>query len=370
MGHTTIINHQERIIMNYTLRAIVVALALWLPQANGAKRKAYSNTLVPIRNPKPILADYPQYVAPVLEETHYQSPPLVQDPQANLEVRAWRFSYNARGIVEIPNKLDGSRTAVICVHPWGVDDGQGWNTPEPAGVAFGCTPTKNAAIRKHAGEIINPFLKRMRPHVNTILYSLPRDADAARLKAYRSINYDPTASERVEGKREMYRRLDAFDYTGHHIPPTLNLSADLPVVDYFKQFPGIDASDHYNRAGFWQLPIPVIDTIDVHPNDIVLYDNQGYPALRDYLKNQGIRHILMVGYATDMCVCSTTAGYENLRRDFNVFLVGDATQATFPANKTAANATNQSISYAALNLLITQVSWIKSPRRITRNAPH
>ena len=77
----------------------------------------------------------------------------------------------------------------------------------------------------------------------------------------------------------------------------------------------------------------------------------------------------MMGYATDMCICSTTAGYENPRQDFNVFLVGDATQATLSANKTAAHATNQSLSYAALNLLITQGSWIKSPRRVARNTP-
>ncbi len=353
--------------MSYALRVVVLTLVLWIPQAEGAKRRTYPNTLTPIRNPKPILADYPQYVAPILEHRHYESPPLVQDSQATLELRAWRFSYNARGIIEIPNYLNGSKTAVVCVHPWGVDDGQGWKTPEPAGVAFGGTPTKNGDIRRHAGEVINPLLKRLRPHVNALLFSLPRDSDAARLKAYRSINHNPTASERAAGKCEMYRQLAAFDYSGNPVPAALDLSVDLPVVDYFRQFPGIDASDHYNRAGFWQLPIPVIDTIDVHPDDIVFYDNQGYPALRDHLKNKGIKHILMMGYATDMCICSTTAGYENLRKDFNVFLVGDATQATLPANKTAAHATNQSLSYAALNLLITQVSWIKSPRRVARD---
>ena len=45
-------------------------------------------------------------------------------------MRAWRFSYNARGIIEVPNRLRADRTAVIVVHPWGIDDGQGWNTPE------------------------------------------------------------------------------------------------------------------------------------------------------------------------------------------------------------------------------------------------
>jgi hypothetical protein len=72
-----------------------------------------------------------------------------------------------------------------------------------------------------------------------------------------------------------------------------------------------------------------------------------------------VRHVLLTGYATDMCFCRTTAGYENLSRDFNVFLVGDATLATFPANSTPRYATNAHISFAALNHLITQVSWIK-----------
>lgn len=56
-----------------------------------------------------------------------------------------------------------------------------------------------------------------------------------------------------------------------------------------------------------------------------------------------MRHILLTGYATDMCFCKTTAGYENLSKDFNVFLVGDATLATFPANKTARYATNAAV---------------------------
>ena len=69
--------------------------------------------------------------------------------------------------------------------------------------------------------------------------------------------------------------------------------------------------------------------------------------------------MLLTGYATDMCFCRTTAGYENLSKDFNVFLVGDATLATFPANDTPAHATNAAISFAAIDQLITQVSWVK-----------
>ena len=92
---------------------------------------------------------------------------------------------------------------------------------------------------------------------------------------------------------------------------------------------------------------------------VVYYDEDGYLPLRDFLKRLGVRHIILTGYATDMCFCKTTAGYENLSKDFNVFLVGDATLATFPANNTPAHATNAHISFASLNQLITQSSWIR-----------
>jgi nicotinamidase-related amidase len=81
--------------------------------------------------------------------------------------------------------------------------------------------------------------------------------------------------------------------------------------------------------------------------------------MRDFLKANRVRHVLLVGYATDMCYCRTTAGYENLAKDFNVFLVGDATLATFPANDSPRHATNAAVSFAALNHLVTQVSWVK-----------
>ena len=40
--------------------------------------------------------------------------------------------------------------------------------------------------------------------------------------------------------------------------------------------------------------------------------------------------------------------YENLSKDFNVFLVGDASLATFPANKSPKHAVNAAISLAAI----------------------
>jgi nicotinamidase-related amidase len=135
------------------------------------------------------------------------------------------------------------------------------------------------------------------------------------------------------------------------------------VIDYFKQFPGLDAGPRFNGKGFWDLPVPVTSDIEVDPDDILIYDLQGYEVLKTFLKENGIRHVLLAGYATDMCFCKTTAGYENLSKDFNVFLVGDASLATFPANESPAHATNAAISFASINQLVTQVSWIKLDRK-------
>jgi Isochorismatase family len=335
------------------------AVAAEKPPASSGTR-VYENRLTPVKNPKPILADYPQFVEPVHEvAARFEAPILVDDPGASLSVRAWRFSYNARGIIEVPNKLRGDRTAVIVVHPWGIDDGQGWRTPEPAGVAFQCTPAKNKIVLDHAATVINPFLKSMREKVALVAYSLPGTEDAIRKKLYRSFRGQPSAEDRVQGQRELEAKLAAFPYRGEAIPSSISVSDETPSIDYFARFPGIDSGPVYEGLGFWQLPIPVMKSIDVAPRDVVIYDAEGYLALRDFLKAEGIRHVLLTGYNTDMCVCSTTAGYKNLSRDFDVFLLGDATIATFPAQPTPRYATNQAVCYAALNLLITQVSWVQ-----------
>ena len=139
----------------------------------------------------------------------------------------------------------------------------------------------------------------------------------------------------------------------------MTLSNERTVVDYFKHFQGLDSGPRFNNAGFWQLPIPVTKDIDLDPDDIVIYDAPGYGPLKKFLQEKKIRHILLTGYATDMCFCKTTAGYQNLSKDFDVFLVGDATLATFPANSSPKFATNAAISFAALDQLVTQVSWVK-----------
>jgi hypothetical protein len=321
--------------------------------------RVYDNRLTPIKNPKPLLADFPEFVQPVIESQRFEAPTLVDDENADLDVRAWRYCYNARGIIEMPNHLSGKHTALIVVHPWGIDDSQGWRTPEPAGVSDMCTPEKNKLSARHTEQVVNPLLRRLRDHVGLVMYSLPQNEMPVHAKLYRSFRKTPTAADREEGRRELKQILANFPYRGEPIPARLTLSRKSTVKDYFQQFPGLDPSDKFEGPGFWDLPIPVIDCITVDPNDVVIYDREGYPALREFLQKHGIENVLLTGYATDMCFCKTTAGYENLSKDFNVFLVGDASLATFPANNTPKYTTNAHLSKAALTQLITQTSWIQ-----------
>ena len=363
IGSAHLIVRAEPAKLDATSPAATKSVAAPSPAADSAKSaspvRVYQNRLKPLVDPEPLLADYPEFIQPVIESRRFEAPLLVDDPGADIEVRAWRFSYNARGIIEMPNRIQSAHTAVIMVHPWGIDDGQGWRTPEPAGCADFCTVEKNHLAARHTREVIRPFINQWREKVATVMYSLPGLEDPIRKKMYRGYGHRPTEQDRREGAAELKAKLNSFDYTGEPLVRELTLSSETPVIDYFKQFPGLDAGAKYNHEGFWSLPIPVTTDVDYLPNDVVIYDALGYPPLREFLKSQGVRHVLLVGYATDMCFCRTTAGFENLSKDFNVFLVGDATLATYPANNTPRYATNAHISFASLNQLVTQVSWVK-----------
>ena len=338
---------------------LLVAFLTRVAVSQESTVRVYRNQLIRIENPKPLLADHPEFFEPIIEQAHFEAPPIAVDDDADLHVRAWRFSYNARGIIEMPNHLKAAETAVIMVHPWGIDDANGWVTPQPAGVADFCTEEKNHLAARHTREIVRPFINELRSKVGLVLYSLPGKPDSIRSKLYRSFTQKPSQEMRRAGEQELAVKLKSFNYRGEPISETLSLSKSLPVRDYFRQFPGLDASAKYNNVGFWELPIPVTVDVDYEPNDVVIYDAEGYLPLKSFLEANHVRHILLTGYATDMCFCKTTAGYENLSKDFNVFLVGDASLATFPSNTSPRFAVNAAISFAALNQLITQVSWVK-----------
>src|SRR4051812_43717219 len=129
--------------MRFVLSVAPGLLAVGVLAAEPPTR-VYENLLRPMEHPQPILADYPEFFEPIEEEARFEAPPIVADDGADLHVRAWRFSYNARGIIEMPNHLRAKDTAVVMVHPWAIDDAWGWKSPEPNGVADFCTPTKNA----------------------------------------------------------------------------------------------------------------------------------------------------------------------------------------------------------------------------------
>ncbi len=338
--------------------ALTIGVAL-VGVATPQETRTYENRLTPIKDPKPLLADYPEFVAPIEAKTRFEAPLLVDDKDADLHVRAWRFSYNARGIIEMPNRLRAAETAVIVIHPWGIDDGQGWKTPEPAGVCDFCTPTKNHLAARHTREVVSPFLKSLRGKVAFVMYSLIGPADPIRKKLYRTFDSRPTEAERKQAAKDLAAKLASLSYKGETLPAKLTLSKDTPVKDYFRQFPGLDAGPRYNGPDFWNVPVPVTKDIEMDPEDLLIFDVEGYARLRDFLKKNKVRNVLLVGYATDKCFCLTTAGYENLSKDFNVFLVGDATLATFPANDSPRRATTAAISSAAIDQLVTQVSWVR-----------
>jgi hypothetical protein len=320
--------------------------------------RTYQNRLEPMKNPQPLLADYPEFVQPIVENRRFEAPPLIVDENADMSVRAWRFSMNARGIIEIPNRLQAARTAIVVVHPWGINDGQGWQVPQPAGFAFG-TPVTNEYTSRHLKQVVNPFLKSLRGKVGLVMYSLRGAEDPIHAKLYRSIRRRPSAQQRKQGRKELKARLNSFSYDAGALPSQFSVSTKTPVKDYFRHFPGGLFRDHYNGPGYWELPIPVHSSIDVDPDDFVFYDKDGYPAIKEFFMKQGIRNVLLCGYSCTKCYRSTAAGYLNLKNDFNVFLVGDGTLDKTPMLDTIRFATSAALAEASRENLITQISWIR-----------
>jgi nicotinamidase-related amidase len=345
------------------LRLSVVALLLLgcccCAHVQEARKIIYHNRLEKLINPPPLLADYPEFVEPLPCEDRYLAPPVVDEPAGDLRVRAWRYWYNVRGIVEMECKLEAKATAIIMVHPWGLDDDHGLRTPEPAGCAFFCTREKNRCAGRHIAQVINPFLGRLRARVALVAYSMPLAEDDIRKLLYASINTAPEQLHPEEGERRLRELLAAQTFTGKELAREVELDPAHPVRSYLQQAPSTDAYHGYNGEGFWELPMPVHAALDRRPTDLVFYDGEGYAKVRDYLKSRGIRHVLLTGYCTDMCVKGTTCGYANLCQDFNVFLVGDATLATYPASTTPRFATQVALHNAALWQLVTQVGWVQ-----------
>jgi hypothetical protein len=188
---------------------------------------------------------------------------------------------------------------------------------------------------------------------------MPGKEDEVRKLLYASVVTRPEDLNLAQGEKRLRETLGQHPFEGQPLVRSLELDPQTPVRSYLEQTPSTDAGDRYNGPGFWSLPMPIASALETKPTDLVFYDGEGYPKVSDALKERGVRHVLLTGYATDMCVIRTTCGYENLGKDFNVFLVGDATLATFPGSTTPRFATQVALANASLHLMITPANWVQ-----------
>ena len=181
--------------------------------------RIYENRLKPIANPRPILGDYPNFVEPVRELARFEAPILIDDPDADLEVRAWRFSYNARGIIEVPNRLR--------VKPDGRHRGASLGHRRRPGLAH--ARARRSCVSMHPGQEQDRARSRRQGY-----QSVPQD-HASQSRPARGLqssgNGGPDSpedlpfaaqtaqqSERQEGERELKAKLASFDYQGQPVP--------------------------------------------------------------------------------------------------------------------------------------------------------
>ena len=52
----------------------------------SSDHRNYRNQLHRIESPKPLLADYPEFFEPIVEESHFEAPAIIDDPMA-IELR-------------------------------------------------------------------------------------------------------------------------------------------------------------------------------------------------------------------------------------------------------------------------------------------
>jgi hypothetical protein len=304
----------------------------------------------PVADPDTILGDWPTsdvdwtlYVEPI-EPGDFQrfvGPPLVDTPGGDLLVRAWNYmpsvpGYGSPGIVESHNVLRSDQTALILVHPWGIEDGQGWGYPQAYnayGYAFTGHLSDNLLVLDHMDDLVKPLVDSVRGRLPLVAYSLPGGPDSIRGKLYRDYDSQPGATLRAQGRMEIEAYLN-----------------------------GLTGSQ-------WPSSIPAHKYLDYAPDDVVVYDDLGYTALRNFLWDHGIQNVLLGGFCTDMCVISTTAGYQSLTQSFDVFMLGTATLACWPTTPDPFNGydphpTRDELIVASQHsglhpIAVTQASWLQ-----------
>lgn len=244
----------------------------------------YKHTLKPVKNDIPILADYPEFIKPIDNINRLQAPPLINTDKSDLEVLCWRYSKNLDALIQMNNKLKASETAVLIVHPWGIDDGQGWNTPEPdVFILFGKN-YKNEIYQQHVSKVLNPFLNNVRNKVKTIVYTMPGDERKLRTKLYSTI-YSKKSTDNKKISIEVKEQLKKEIYhKGQPLPVDLKLNQNLPVTTaYFEAFGYAMTEPYMPPELFSQAPLPISKNINYNSDDIVFFDSDGYKKLKEYL---------------------------------------------------------------------------------------
>src|SRR5690349_11568636 len=74
------------------LPIVITFIAFTVHSANTDQAThPYTNALTPIKNPQPLLADHPDWIEPIRETNRWEAAAVVNDPGADLDVRAWRW---------------------------------------------------------------------------------------------------------------------------------------------------------------------------------------------------------------------------------------------------------------------------------------
>ena len=68
---------------------------------------------------------------------------------------------------------------------------------------FNARPRRTRSSTQHIGQVVDPFLTALRPHVGLVLYSLPGKEDPIRKQMYRSFRGQPTAEDRRQGGEQL-----------------------------------------------------------------------------------------------------------------------------------------------------------------------
>src|SRR5689334_3989258 len=85
--HEAVTGHRTPKGASMRLAALLCLLSTVAAAAEpAASQRTYENRLRRIENPKPILADYPEFFEPITEEAHFEAPAIVDDKEADLHV--------------------------------------------------------------------------------------------------------------------------------------------------------------------------------------------------------------------------------------------------------------------------------------------